>query len=170
MTQDITVANSTMKIVREKVDFIFELTNTENGYTGSLHAGYGTRFSEVATILTRRGCILKSGHTNNPNYKWFNPTVAPTKNFYLSIAKEMVAKERERTSNWYKKHKKKTEAAKPVEEPAPAVAKEVEPPVVRFKRDSLHSYSIQELWNELKSRGCYIADGKLAQGVVTYFD
>lgn len=169
MTRDITVARSTMKIVREKVDRIYELTSTDDGFTGSLHSGYGTRFSSVATILLRRGVITKSGHANNPTYKWFNPAVVPTKNFYLSVAQEMVAKERERTNNWYKKNRKKA-TAQPPAEPAPEAAPQESAPLVRIKPDVLHNFSIQELWDELKSRGCYAVEGRLAQGVVTYFD
>ena len=85
---------NTLKQVREKVDFIYELTSSEGGYTGSM-SNSGTRFKHITTIMVKRGILIKSGTQLHPNYRWNENAMAPTDNLYKSIAKEMVKTERE---------------------------------------------------------------------------
>lgn len=174
MTQDIVVANSTMKIVREKVDFIYGITSTPDGYTGSMSHN-GSRFSAIVAILIKRGILLRSGHVNNPTYKWFNPNMSPTKTLYQSIAAEMVARERKSVMNSYKRKKKREEeekrAAAIEKEKQEAKIAEPEPKAVEEPQPNpLAEYTIQQLWDELKSRGVCIEDGKLAIKTVQFFD
>ena len=166
MTHDIQPGNSTMKTIKEKVDFIYELTSTPEGYSGSLHNN-GVLFSYVATILLKRGILIKSGPFKNPNYKWFNPAMVPTKNLYKTIAVEVIEKERVYYNNSRNKQRNSKASA-----PAPTPVQE-EPKVeqaVVVRENPLAGYSINELWDELKSRGCYIEDNRLAQKTVQFFD
>lgn len=76
MTQ-VEISPSTLRKVKEVIVTVYELTNTEEGYRGSMHNS-GTRFSLIVTILTKRGILIKGGSPTSPVYKWFNPAQAPT--------------------------------------------------------------------------------------------
>lgn len=161
MTQ-VEISPETLRKVKEVIVTVYELTNTEEGYRGSMHTS-GTRFSLIVTILTKRGILIKGGSPTSPVYKWFNPAQAPTKNLYKSVGSELVLKERSYGKKCYQNKRKKQEGSSKTEE-APAQVEAV----VSDSR-SLDMYSVQELWDELKRRGCYIEDNKLAVKTIQFF-
>ena len=151
------VTESTLKQVKEHIDFIYEITNTMNGYTGSI-SGNGTRFRHIVRIMVERDILSKTQADRRTwRYKWKSP-LAPTKVLYGSIAPEMVSRERA----WQKKSLDNKKAKPAVETP--------EPLENTTKDNPLNKYSIDELWGELKRRGCCIEGNKLALKTVKYFE
>lgn len=160
------------KTVKEAVDLVFELTTSnpegyemkanELGYTGKL----------VVKILHQRGILERVRMKNRVHaflYKWAVAN-APTNVLYGSITQELSDMTRKKNEE-YKAKKKSAEKAgvdvnAEVTVPAPAVETFHDGPVQVVP--SLDPFSAQELWEELKRRGCFIKDGRLA--CVAYID
>lgn len=141
----IDVLSSTLKKVKEIVDFIYDVTGGE-GSTGGW-GSYSSRTQIIVQIMVSRGILKRSGPKPRPHYIWA-ANMAPTSALYKSIAEDMVRKERESVKKHY--------AAKQlvVEKPDVACVKQESKP-------SLDSFTSQELWDELKRRGYDIEDCRL---------
>lgn len=94
MTAQIEINPTTLAKYKEIIDFIYEATAKPEGYSGSMSA-FGIRPSYVAAELVARGVLKKSGTKTRPVYNWYSGAMAPTKNFYESVAKACVKKERD---------------------------------------------------------------------------
>lgn len=167
------ISRKTQQAIREQVDFIYGLTSGENGYTGSIKS-IGSRVYEITREMLSRGVLIKTYAGNGKgklyNYRWNEGAMAPTNEFYKNISKAIIKRERNRGE-------RKRERAK---DNQPVIIEEVkEVPNSLFEaiegheREralSLDVYTIQELWDELKRRGCYIEDGNLALKTVQIFE
>lgn len=156
MCNIVDVAPSTLKSVKEAVDFIYEST-TGAGSVGGW-TKYPTRIQRIVSILVQRGIVAKGGHYNHPTYVW-TAQMAPTGTLYKTIASEVVLKERETVKRSADKRRAKEMEemkAKVMEEEAAAVA--------------ISSFTSQELWDELKRRGYAIEDGRLVVVKKDYLD
>ena len=98
-----TIMPSTIVKVKTAIDLIYEETNKEGGYSGSLHK-FGGRFSCVVAELKRRNVIYNIGTIKNPVYKWSEQAMAPTKCFYKSVATKVIQRERESGARWRERH------------------------------------------------------------------
>ena len=103
--------------------------------------------TKVSAELVSRGVLKKSRKGVHFHYVWA-ANCAPTDTFYKNVAKSISD------------HQKEIDAKRRAEKPV-VVEKIVE--------KSLSAYSIQELWDELKSRGVQIEDNKLVVIKKTYF-
>lgn len=98
--------------------------------------------------------------------------MAPTKQFYRSVAEQLVTEERESTARWDKKKRMEKDQEKK-SEPLPIVGIDVRDgmpvinPVARLD-DVIQNIPDQQLRDELKRRGFGIEDGKLVKKI--YFD
>lgn len=175
MEHDIKVTSKTLAIVKEIVDFIYEATVVEGGYKGGW-SKYSTRFRKVASILVKRGVLVREGKQLHTLYKWNNAAMYPTNPFYKSVAQEMVKDERAIMARSYQKKKRQkvhdaAEAQKAavadenetVQENVPAdmVQPADEAEIAPETATSLASFSDQELWDELKRRGARIVAGRV---------
>lgn len=169
----INLNNTTLSKYKDIIDFIYEATVKPEGYTGALCA-FGTRYGYVAAEMVARGVLAKTGTKMKPVYKW-TPAMCPTESFYESVASACVMKERDMSARSFAKKaalKKKTQS---IDENVTQHNNDI-PVVVNGSVDKkeccagIDKYTDSELWEELKRRGCYIADGKLAKKVVFYFE
>jgi len=178
--------------IKEKVDFLYSLTfNIE--FKESFEKFNDRLLDEVRAVMVKRSIILKKMYYPGQamgrkcSFIW-NPTAPePTKTLYSTIAKEISRLHKEKAQRYAEgkikeapKYLKKVEVAPSQEQEAIHVnqiedtnkwfkSKEEEA-LSRQERTQLSRYTDQELWNELKSRGYEISDGKLAKTVKTYLD
>ena len=153
-----------LPLVKKTVDTVYDyLIQHPDGITMST-AEYGKRGQRVCTKLVSRGIIEKQilGRAKGCRYKWV-ASMAPTKVLYGSIAQELYHEDRK----YLETHMKKMKGMKvsPIEKPQEiqVVTELFEKPV-----SPLAPFSIQELWDEIKRKGGFIEDNKLA--VTTYFN
>lgn len=138
------LAPSTIKFVKNTVELIYGLTSDGGVYRGGFK-NETTRFRRIASILVKRGSLIKEGSQRNLTYRWNPVAMAPTKVFITSIASELVEENRRHQRKSY--HKKKVAEGKPL--PGD------------LQKASLDYFTIQQLWDELKRRGCSIEDNQL---------
>lgn len=176
------------KTVKDTIDFVFEiLTSNPGGYEMSAKE-LGTTRGKVVAILVERG-ILERNHACNgkkSRYQWV-AAMAPTKVLYGSVTQELADRNREEKKRYYGKLKAKTSAPNSDNDAEEAVQKAVdEDPSEKvqaeevetiasadhggsgYYNDTLSSYTIEELWREIKRRGGRIEGGQLA--VTIYID
>ena len=134
-----------LQTCKKHIDFIYELT--KEGYAGSMSSFGSATLTKVSAELVSRGVLKKSRKGVHFHYVWA-ANCAPTDTFYKNVAKSISD------------HQKEIDAKRRAEKPV-VVEKIVE--------KSLSDYSIQELWDELKSRGVQIEDNKLVVIKKTYF-
>ncbi len=137
------LAPSTIKFVKETIDLIYGLTS-EGVYVGGFK-NETSRFRRVVSILVKRGSLIKEGSPRYMTYRWNPVAMAPTKKFIISIASELIEENRKHQRKSY--HKKKVSEGKPL--PGD------------LQKASLDYFTIQQLWDELKRRGCSIEDNQL---------
>lgn len=150
MTAQIEINPTTLAKYKEIIDFIYEATAKPEGYSGAMSA-FGTRPSYVAAELVARGVLKKSGTKTRPVYNWYSGAMAPTKNFYESVANACVKKERDCSARSVAKKKaaEKTEPIQPVQETTAVVLEPIdEKPTV-----DISVIPDDELIGELKKRG-----------------
>ena len=135
--------------VKDIIDTIYELTK-ESPYKGSFHTK-GGRMSTVATILNKRGCIVRSGDKLHPVWSWNPSAMAPTKAFYESVLKEVLGVEHGYAEN-----------AKAKRDSLRMIPKDTEPEKIT-PRFSITDFSAQELWDEIKRRGYTIEGNRLVR-------
>lgn len=82
---------------------------------------------------------------------------------YKSVGSELVLKERSYGKKCYQNKRRQAGSAKTEDRPVQEAETQAEP-------RPLDMYSVQELWDELRKRGCYIEDGKLAMRTIHFFD
>ena len=134
-----------LQTCKKHIDFIYELT--KEGYAGSMSSFGSATLTKVSAELVSRGVLKKTRKGVHFHYVWA-ANCAPTETFYKNVAKSISD------------HQKEIDAKRRAEKPV-VVEKIVE--------KSLSAYSIQELWDELKSRGVQIEDNKLVVIKKTYF-
>ena len=148
------IAPSTLKYVKETVDLIYELTSA-----GEYKGGWekeSSRFRRIATILVKRGSLIKEGHVKSLSYRWNPLALAPTKVFYASVAAELIENQR-RYGREHRQRAKQALLKQRAAQNPPAM-----PEVLTAAPDSaLDMFTIQQLWDELKRRGCSIEDNRL---------
>ena len=162
------------KTVKETVDLVFELTTSNpDGYELDTK-DFGYYGEKVIKILVGRGVISRRfrGRGKRPLYKW-ESTQAPNKVFYGSVCQELQDKIQAKTARYTANKKARTACVR--EKETPVVAEEgheagPEFPLVSAECDGipLEKYSVIALWEELKRRGCFIKDGRLA--CIAYID
>lgn len=138
-----------LQTCKKHIDFIYELT--KEGYDGSMSSFGSATLTKVSAELVSRGVLKKSRKGVHVHYVWA-ANCAPTETFYKNVAKSISDHQKEIDT----KRRSKVE-----NQPAIVVEKN--------RGEPLSSYSIQELWDELKSRGVQIEDNKLVVIKKTYF-
>lgn len=134
-----------LQTCKKHIDFIYELT--KEGYAGSMSSFGSATLTKVSAELVSRGVLKKSRKGVHFHYVWA-ANCAPTDTFYKNVAKSISD------------HQKEIDAKRRAEKPVM---------VEKIVEKALSAYSIQELWDELKSRGVQIEDNKLVVIKKTYF-
>lgn len=169
--------------VKDTVDFMYEMLLQHPDGTEFCVTSLGNTPSEVVSVLVARGIIEKtsifSKYGRKFRYKWVANS-KPTNVLYGSITQEL--RDRQRKLNQHYKNVKKKAAMEetasndaPVAEPVVERTKEVEVPVVNdllgnVMSNPLEIYGIDELWAEIKRRGCTIEDNHLVLVKKVVFD
>lgn len=163
---EIVVLPKTLAQVKEIVDDIHVRTSMDGGHHGGLWK-MGARYASVWKIMLDVGSIIKSGHDQKPIYTWNPVAMAPTKQFYKTVAEKLVKKERAYASKSRDKKDADIEAeALAVNEPiASIIETETKEPETN---DVPHK--IQALWDEIKALGGYIKDNRLAYTQTIYLN
>ena len=139
--------------IKGHIEFLYDLT--KDGYVGSMSSFESATLRKVCSELVRRGVISMSTISKNKRRYLWVATMAPTSNLCLDVAKTISSRQREID----KARRCKNKEVNPIQ---------VEVAVPAQK--SLSEYSIQELWDEIKSRGVVIEDNKLVMIQKTYFN
>lgn len=133
------VSKERLESTKQHVDFIYELC--KDGYEGSFST-FGVPMQKVKAELVKRGVLDKTKTAPRTfTYKWV-ASMAPTNQFYKSVAIAIGTKQSLYDAS-YKCKKKSVE--------------QDETPVVK----ALSDYTIEELWAEMRSRGAEIENGHL---------
>lgn len=170
--------------VKETVDRVYDLLIQHPDGCEFSAKSLGGNKRRVVAILCQRGIVEKTRfYTKNGmryKYKWAVAS-KPTKVLYGSITQEM----RDRQKQWNKtfaekKRAEKKRAEKKDEEYSANVTPEkiieAEQKICDalesypMKRDPLEIYGIDELWAEIKRRGCFIEDNHLTLVKKVVFD
>lgn len=137
--------------VKDAVDFLFDATNKQGGFKGSV-CSQSVLFGEVTTILVRRGIIDKKRdetHKRGFTYMWV-ATMHPTKTLYQSITQELRDQQR--------KYDLKSRAKRrPDKNTVPVVNVMIDE--ATNPATGLEAFPSQLLWDELKKRG-FTIDGE----------
>ena len=133
------------------IDSIYEIT--KNGFTGALTSGHPTSMMKVTSELVKRGVLVKT-HLGGNRYHWqWGAGSAPTNHFYNSVAYAIGSHQAILSSNANKARMAGQELA-----PKPLKAISV---TSTMSSPTLKNATLQELWDELKSRGCVIENNHL---------
>ena len=89
--------------------------------------------------------------------------MGPTRVLIGGITDELTGKNREYCKTYYRNKTKKEKEMKQIE-----TEREKQDAGVVLDNPSIQQYTIQELWDEIKRKGGYIKDNRLA--VTTYID
>lgn len=173
--------------IKEKIDFLYSLT-FNNEFKESFEKFNDRLLDEVRSVMVKRSIILKKAYCPGKSmgrkcsFTW-NPTAPePTKTLYSSIAKEISRQHKEKAERYAEgKIKKAPEYLKKIEVAPSEASAEAINAGGWFREETTHidsyneklrikSFTDQELYDELKSRGYEISDGKLAKIVKTYLD
>lgn len=163
MTENVQVSPKMLKNVKEIIETIYEITQTE--FNGGFKKE-GNLFRSVATILVKRGSLIKSGVKRWSSYKWNPIAMKPTKVFIASVAEEVTRDKAE--SNRKYKSMKKSKKNTDMNMNQTDIERQKQDAGVVLDNPSIQQYTIQELWDEIKRKGGYIKDNRLA--VTTFFD
>ena len=176
------------------------LADQPDGVVYSVNRSLGNQAGQIVTILVKRGIIgrtcIASGNGNCYRYRW-SASSAPTKVLYGSVAQELRDKWKKKAQD-VKEKKEAAKKARPVEEHEPVVKQEpkqipeeeikaldelrekIEPracdiPIINnlggaVPMNPLEIYGIDELWAEIKRRGCFIEDNQLVLVKKIVFD
>ena len=158
MTENVQVSPKMLTKVKDAIELIYEITQEE--YRGGFKKE-SCLFRSVATILVKRGSVIKTGDRRTARYKWNPIAMKPTKVFIADVAKEYV--EDKHILNKNSKAKQKNNKDMETIE-----TEQKEDAGVVIDNPSIQQYTIDELWNEIKRQGGYIKDNRLA--VTTFFD
>ena len=167
--------------VKETIDFMYEMLIQHPNGTEFNASTLGNTPSRIVSLLVERNIIERttvfSKDGRKFRYKWV-ATMAPTKVLYGSIAQQLRDWQEARNKSYNAKKKdKQVEPAK--EEPIlttdePRIEKDADTIINELaeaaKRNPLEIYGIDELWDELKRRGCYIEDNHLVLVKKVVFD
>lgn len=164
--------------VKDIVDLVFELTTSTPGGNALKVQDFGSCGYDVVKVLVGRGILERIENRTFPRtytYKWAVAS-APTNVLYGSIAQEIrdYYKRKKELASARRKSMEKSKQAESKIEPETASEPVVTPadplPSISIPNTawSLSSFSIQELWDELKGRGCVIIENKLALPTVQY--
>ena len=143
--------------IKDSTDFIYSLVATEaEGYRGGFNS-MGRITKMVVTALVKRGILTREKDTSKSRgfvYRWAGP-MPPTRVLYGNIVADIRAAVSQKNKAYEARRKAMVEARKAQEE---------------TKAITLEDYSIQELWDELKRRGCTIEDNRLVLKTTTVFE
>ena len=113
---------------------------------------FGPRVRAIATMLIKRHVVVNDGNAMVPVWRW-NSDLAPTDTLYKTIIQDY----RDYYSGVNSRYRNKQKEVKKEE---PATPDEAVPTI---RKATIKDYSAQDLWNELKSRGYMIVEGKLVR-------
>ena len=161
MTEKVNASPKMLKNVKDAIELIYEITQEEyrDGF-----AKNGKLVSRVATELIKRGSLIKAVEGRNTTYKWNEVAMKPTKLFISSVAEKLAEENRVYLRRHYEKKKSKSENEMNQVE----TERQRQDAGVALDNPSIQQYTIQELWDEIKRKGGYIKDNRLA--VTTYID
>lgn len=178
------------RVYKEMVDFVYELTKDKE-YTDGFAVYKNKILSLVVSEMVRRGVLQKKQLAHYPNGKkgrYFAFTwaarMAPTQNFVRSVANAIIERERVYKDKYQKRVRAEKKQQKLAEAQAPdipildveipdvnEVQEEVQQPIMQTSfvvtnpvsenSISLKDATPQQLWDELKSRGAKVVDGKI---------
>ncbi len=144
MTQQERSRQAAVKI-KNTIDTIYD--NTKEPMHGGFKS-YGASVRQIVTLLSKRQVLVNEGSKTLPIWKW-NSDMAPTDNLYKTIYADYT--------EYYSGRNKARRTANE----APLTPEEAEKPTIR--KATIKDYSPKELWEELKSRGYQIAEGRLVR-------
>lgn len=167
--------------VKEKVDFIYSVTNGVEYKDG--FKALGDRFlEECVTALVKR-CILQKTRyyrKRSPGahyiFTWI-ASMAPTETLYINVYKDLQSTHIAKQERWKlakrAQRQREKEASGDVEikqQDDSFTIPHIGPVEQELKCKELSDYTPQELWNELQARGYQIEENRIVFIQKTYLD
>jgi len=165
--------------VKEKVDFIYSITNGIEYKDG--FKVLGDRFlEECVTALVRRNILQKTRYYIKGElgvhyiFTWV-AAMAPTDTLYINIYKDILQAHRVKQERWKLAKRAQRNREKQVEENLILEKSNIDTSdIIPIKQEQeykqLCDYTPQELWDELRARGYQIDEGKIVLIQKTYLD
>lgn len=135
--------------IKNIIDTIYD--NTKEPMQKTFNS-FGPKVRAIATLLIKRHVVVNDGNAMVPVWRW-NSDLAPTDTLYKTIIQDY----RDYYAGVNSRYRNKQKEVKNEE---PATPDEAMPTI---RKATIKDYSAQDLWNELKSRGYQIVDGKLVR-------
>ena len=167
--------------VKEKVDFIYSITNGVE-YKDGFKALNDRFLEECVTALVKR-CILQKtryymkGESGVHYIFTWIASMAPTETLYINIYKDVQRVHKAKQERWKlakrAQRQREKEASEDVEIKEPDdsfTIPNIGPVEQELKCKELSDYTPQELWNELRARGYQIEENRIVFIQKTYLD
>ena len=151
--------------IKDAIEEIYRITNENGGFKGAM-VGYPTVFSRVMHVLVSRGIVSRKQTSAFPkaySYVWVAQS-HPTCTLYKSVYQEI----RDKQKGYEERSKARKKGVN-----APAQEEDVSTPEVAptpIPGNVIAGFTDQELWDELKGRGYFIEDNRLAVVKKSYLD
>lgn len=174
-------SKDTLNRVKEKVDFIYSITNGVE-YKDGFKALNDKFLEECVTALVKR-CILqktryyrKGSPGTHYIFTWI-ASMAPTETLYINVYKDLQSTHVAKQERW--KLAKRAQRQREKEAGEEIKTKELNNSFVvpclgqveqNVKCKELSDYTPQELWNELRARGYQIEENRIVFIQKTYLD
>jgi len=174
-------SKDTLNRVKEKVDFIYGITNGVD-YKEGFHIFKDRFLGECVTALVKRGILSKTAFYGGGSigrkytFRWI-ATMEPTETLYINIYKDIDRAHKAKQERW--KIAKRAQRQREKEAGEEIKTKELNNSFVvpclgqveqNVKCKELSDYTPQELWNELRARGYQIEENRIVFIQKTYLD
>lgn len=168
-------SKDTLNRVKEKVDFIYGITNGVD-YKEGFHIFKDRFLGECVTALVKRGILSKTAFYGGGSigrkytFRWI-ATMEPTEILYINIYKDIDKAHKAKQERWKlakRKQRQKEEMLKLGQSYNEKDCKEEASREEREKKQitnivTLNDFSDEQLWKELKDRGYIVEDNRIVR-------
>lgn len=168
-------SKDTLNRVKEKVDFIYGITNGVD-YKEGFHIFKDRFLGECVTALVKRGILSKTAFYGGGSFgrkytfRWI-ATMEPTEILYINIYKDIDEAHKAKQERWklakrrqrQKEEMLKMEQSYKEEDCKKEVSQEEQEEKQITNIVTLNDFSDEQLWKELKDRGYTVEDNRIVR-------
>ena len=168
-------SKDTLNRVKEKVDFIYGITNGVD-YKEGFHIFKDRFLGECVTALVKRGILSKTAFYGGGSigrkytFRWI-ATMEPTESLYINIYKDIDKAHKAKQERWKlakRKQRQKEEMLKLGQSYNEEGCKEEASQEEQEEKQitnivTLNDFSDEQLWKELKDRGYIVEDNRIVR-------
>lgn len=168
-------SKDTLNRVKEKVDFIYGVTNGVD-YKEGFHIFKDRFLGECVTALVKRGILSKTAFYGGGSigrkytFRWI-ATMEPTETLYINIYKDIDRAHKAKQERWKlaKRRQRQKEEMLKLEQSYKEEDCKKEPSQEEQEKKqitnivTLNDFSDEQLWKELKDRGYLVEDNRIVR-------